>query len=99
MGIQQTIDLAISDLRDAAMQNLIFGYERYLKTYFPSLAGEVIEDNLIVRNRRGHNIGIFQDSGNKFRVADRASLLAYGGGKPCDVSGLFDELMRLNSKM
>jgi hypothetical protein len=97
MEIQEAMDLAISDLRDAAMRNLIFEYERYLKMYFPSLAGEVIEDDLIIRNRRGQSIAIFQDAGDRFRVSDKASLLAIGGGTPCNVSELFDELARLNS--
>jgi hypothetical protein len=96
MVTQEAIDLATSDLRDVAMRNLICGYEKYLETYFPSLGGEVIGDYLVVRNKRDQSIGIFQTSGGSFRVADKASLLDYGGGTPCNVSGLFDEIARLN---
>ena len=92
------VDLAISDLRDAGTRNLTLEYEAYLKTYFPRLTGEVVGDNLVVRNRGGQSIAIFQDAGDKFRVADKANLLDYGGGTSCDASGLFNEMATLNSK-
>ena len=79
------------------MKNLFIGYEKYLKTYFPHLAGETVGDNVIFKNKAGKSIAVFQDAGDKFRVADNAKLLDFGGGTPCDVSGLFNELARLNS--
>ena len=97
MGVQEQIDGAIADLRDVAMKNLIFGYERYLKAYFPPLRGEAVGDYLVVRNKADQSIAIFQEAGDRFRVADRANILDIGGGKQCDAAGVFQELARLNS--
>ncbi len=94
---ESQVQVAISELRDVARQNLLLGYEQYLKSNFRPLSGQAAGDYLIVKNKAGHSIAIFQEADDQFRIADRADLLDVGGGSKCDSSGLFRELAKLNS--